>query len=227
MKNKEKSSIPLHILTPVIVLIFCISIFIIAMIKPYDKIKVYANLAFMDDLKTNPENISSGLVIRDNDIKTDYSGQTWDSGEFIRPKFGELYAVIKSDVFSVDVPVYWGSDSELFEKGACQSAGSVLLGDNGNSVISAHADTFFSELPKLKEGDSVTINTTYGEFVCTVKELISFNKKEKKYVAASKDTKLTMYTCKKDILGSSDERIGVVCEVTEKKFYNQAGGESE
>lgn len=227
MKSKKKSYVLLHVLTPFIVFILCTGIIIIAMIKPYDKIKVYANLAFMDNLKTTPEQLNSGLVIRDNEIETDYNGQTWESGKLIRPRFGELYAVIKSDAFSVDVPVYWGTDSALFEKGACQSAGSVLLGGKGNSVISAHEDTFFAELSNLKEGDTVTIYTGYGEFVCTVNELINFKKTEKKYVTASEETKLTMYTCKKDVLGSSDERIGVICEITEQKFYNQAGEESE
>lgn len=64
----------------------------------------------------------------------------------IYPQFGELFAIIKSDAFSVDVPVYWGSESELFEKGACQSSGSSLIGSSGNSVISAHEDTYFAEL---------------------------------------------------------------------------------
>ena len=226
MKNNKKSYVPIHILTPIIVLIICVGILMLVLIKPADKIKVYANLAFMDELKNTPDT-NSGLVIRDNNIVTDYNGQTWETGELIYPQFGELFAIIKSDAFSVDVPVYWGSESELFEKGACQSSGSSLIGSGGNSVISAHEDTYFAELKNLKEGDTLTVYTNYGEFECTVKELISFNKSETKYVAPSKDTKLTLYTCQKDVFGTSDKRVGVVCEITESKFYNKTGEESK
>ena len=48
-------------------------------------------------------------------------------------------------------------------------------------------------------------------------------KKDGKYVSPSASSKLTLYTCKKDILGNADERIGVICEPTEKKFYKKAG----
>lgn len=218
-KKSAGGSIVLHIATGFIVLTVCVGTLLIAMIKPSDRLKVYLNLAFMDELKTTPDSIGSGLVIRENEITDGYTGETSEKGEFIRPKYGEHYADIKCDALSHNVPVYWGSDIELFERGACQSTGSVIIGAEGNTVISAHEDTFFSDLNKLKVGDKIKINTTYGEFSYTVKELIAFNKKENKYVVPSKDTRLTLYTCKKDVFGSPDERIGVICELTEKRFY--------
>lgn len=216
---KENSKKALYMITPFILCFLCLGIFIVAMIKPYDKIKVYLNLAFMDDLKINPDGNTSGLVIRENEIKEDFSGETNENGEIVRPKFGELYAMIKSDKFDFDVPVYWGSDSQLFERGACQSTSSVLLGEDGNIVISAHEDTFFEKLNTLAVGDVITLNTNYGQFTYKVKELIEFQKEDNKYVVPSEESKLTLYTCKKDILGSPDGRIGVICELTEKKFY--------
>ena len=216
---KENSKKALYIITPFILCFLCLGIFIVAMIKPYDKIKVYLNLAFMDDLKINPDGNTSGLVIRENEIKEDFSGETNENGEIVRPKFGELYAMIKSDKFDFDVPVYWGSDSQLFERGACQSTSSVLLGEDGNIVISAHEDTFFEKLNTLAVGDVITLNTNYGQFTYKLKEIIEFQKEYNKYVVPSEESKLTLYTCKKDILGSPDGRIGVICELTEKKFY--------
>lgn len=218
-----KKSIAIHIITPFIVCLVCIGVLITAMIKPYDKLKVYLNLAFMDNLKITPDGSTQGLVIRENEIKEGVSPEESisDTGEVIRPQFAELYAMIKSDAFELDVPVYFGSNAELFERGACQSTGSVLVGEEGNTVISAHEDTFFSELSNLKIGDVITVNTNYGRFVYTVKELIEFEKNNNKYVNPSDETKLTLYTCKKDILGSPDGRIGVICEPTEKSFYTR------
>jgi len=223
--NSKIKSIVLHTVTPLIIASLVCSILLIVMIKPYDKAKVYLNIAFMDDLKTDPENINSGLIIRDNKIVEDYSGKTSDTGKILRPKYGEMYAIIKSESLSLDIPVYWGCDIELYERGACQSTGSVVVGDKGNSVISAHEDTYFSELTSLKKGDKVVIMTNYGEFTYKVKELISFNKNNNKYVVPTEDTRLTLYTCKKNVLGSSDGRVGVVCELTDKKFYVGAGEE--
>lgn len=226
-KKKNKGSFIVHFATPFILMGLCVGILMLAMIKPSDKLKVYLNLAFMDNLKTDPESAGSGLVVRDNEIIEEYNGETSESGEFVRPKFGELYAVMKCSAFDISIPVYWGSNSELYEHGACQSSGSVIIGDNGNTVISAHEDTFFSELYKLRENDTVTLKTNYGEFVYTVKEVITFNKKDGKYVSPTKDSRLTLYTCKKDILGSADERAGVICELTEKRFYNKGEGSSD
>ena len=227
MNSKQtKDGLFIHILTPFILLFICVGILIAAMIKPADKLKVYFNLAFMDNLKSTPDTASSGLVIRDNDIVDEYDGETFDEGEFIRPKFGEMYAELSAPAFENAIPVYWGSNSELYERGACQSSGSKIIGDKGNTVISAHEDTFFSELYKLKKDDKITLKTNYGVFVYTVTETIAFKKSDSKYVAPSDNEKLTLYTCKKNVLGSSDERIGVICEPAEKKFYKRAGEES-
>lgn len=219
--NKENKSILIYILTPFIVLFLCVGIAIVAAIKPYNKASVYLNLAFMDDFKTNPNDGLNGLIIKGGDIQLSYTGETSEEGELIIPSFGEQFAVLRSEPLGVSIPVYWGSGRELFERGACQATFSKLPGAVGNTVISAHEDTFFAELHSLDVGDTVTINTNYGEFVYTVTEKISFKKTDKKYVNPTEDTRLTLYTCKKDVLGSSDERIGVVCELTEKKFYVQ------
>ena len=245
MKNNSGKNILLYFLTPFIVLAVCLGTIILASLPFSDKLKVYKNLVFMDDLKTTTQ--TAGLnIIEHDDIPTDskpqndtyeegeiiyptfgeqyavLSGEVRDTGDFIRPSFGEQFAVISCDALEFDVPVYWGSSRELFERGACQSSGSVLPGDEGNTVISAHEDTFFNDLYKLEKGDKITVRTKYGEFVYTVSELIKFKNTDNKYVSPSKKTKLTLYTCKKDVLGSADERIGVICELTEKKFYKEA-----
>lgn len=220
MKKINKKSLALHIVTPLLLGAVCVGASAIAAVKPMDKLKVYANIAFMDSLKTDPGS-GSGLVIVDNDIILDYSGEMSETGEVIRPALGEMYAILSSDALELDIPVYWGSTAELLERGACQSSGSAVLGASGNTVISAHVDTFFAELDKLKEGDKITLSTNYGRFTYTVAELISFNSSNKKYIVPTEDDRLTLYTCKRDILGGSDQRIGVVCELTEKGFYTE------
>ncbi len=226
-KQSKKSSknIPLFIITPFLVFLVCAGITVAAAIKPMDKIKTYVNIAFMDSLKSNPLNDDSGLVIKENDIITDYSGITSETGEPDRPAFGELYALVNTDALGMNIPIYWGTTTELLEVGACQSSSSAVFGTKGNSVISAHVDTYFADLDKLKEGDEVTIYTNYGKFTYEVSELIQFTSKNKKYIAPTKDDRLTIYTCKRDLLGASDSRIGAVCKLTKREFYTEKEGE--
>ncbi|MBR6624337.1 MAG: class D sortase [Ruminococcus sp.] len=227
MKNNSRQSggLLIHIATPFILAAICMGIIMIALIKPSDKLQRYKGLVFMDELKLDPENIGSGLIIKDNKIEADDKNYTSDEGTVIRPVYAEHYADIICDVFETTVPVYWGSDVELFEIGACQSSGSSVFGEPGNSVVSAHVNTFFAELDKLSVGDKITVKTNYGRFVYTVRETISFKDTNKKYVIPTEDTRLTLYTCSKDIFGASDERIGVICDLTESKYYSEREGE--
>lgn len=225
--DKKTGHVILSVLTPVLIFFICTGVAVIGAIKPYNKISTYLNLAFMDNLKTVPETngVTAGLHIKENDIKVDYNSEFSDTGEVIRPSFGEQFAKLSSDKFELDVPVYWGSNSELFERGACQASNSVLPGETGNAVISAHVNTFFSELDKLSEGDKIELSTNYGIFTYEVTETIEFKKSNKKYVVPKDEEILTLYTCKPDVMGGSDIRIGVVCKITDRKFYAEPKGE--
>jgi len=223
--KKNKKNIPLHIVTPVLLTAVCAGIIAAAAVKPADKLKTYANIAFMGSLKLDPYDPSSdktnGLVIKDSDIELDYSGKTSETGEPERPAFGELYAVVSTDALGINVPVYWGTTPELLEHGACQSSSSSVFGLKGNSVVSAHVDTFFADLSSVKEGDTVTVYTNYGKFTYKVKELIEFGSDNRKYITPTEDDRLTLYTCKRELLGASDRRIGAICELTKKAFYTE------
>lgn len=217
MSNNKSINRVVTIVTPIIVLVVCACIMIVLAIKPYNALSKYLNLAFMDDMKVT--SATQGLIITENDIDTNYTGETSSTGEVIYPTFGEQYAVLNCPTASISVPVYWGSNSTLLEKGACQSSASAVIGDSGNSVIDAHVNTYFANLDSLQVGDTVTVTTTYGEFIYTVTEKIEFEKTNKSYVNPTTDNRLTLYTCKMDVLGSSDIRIGAVCTLTESRFY--------
>ena len=124
-------------------------------------------------------------------------------------------------------PVYWGGGAELLEEGACQTPASALLGASGNSVISAHVNTFFHDLNQLNVGDTVTAYTTYGKFTYEVTEQITFDASDKSYLKKTDDERLTLYTCEMQLLGSSSKRVGVVCKLTDKVFYTDAGTSAE
>lgn len=202
------------ILTPVLILIFTAAIMVIAAAHPFAKFKGLLSVAFgAKDF--------GDVTVKSDTIDTDYNGKTYDSGKIKYPVFGENYAILKSKALGGEVPVYRGSSTELLEKGACQSTSSPVLGKDGNVVIDAHVDTFFSDLDKCKPGEKVVLYTTYGRFTYKVRENIKFLKSDTSYILPKNENILTLYTCKKELLGSSDVRTGVVCKLEKSEFYEK------
>lgn len=222
MSSNKLTSLIIKIITPILIFAICVVITAVIIIKPYNKASMYLDIAFMDTLKTQAnDGTVSGLHIKENDIKLDETLPTSSEGEVIWPAFAEQYAVMRSDSLELSIPVYWGISNEILEKGACQQSDSTILGKDGNAVISAHVNTYFEDLNKLKTGDIITLTTKYGYFTYEVIESIEFNKKDKKYLIPTKDSRLTLYTCKNDVLGASDIRTGVICKLTDKQFYTE------
>lgn len=227
-EKQSKNHTVIWILTGIFLLILCIAVSIGVLITPYEKAKSYLNIIFMDqDMKIVPSSGLDGLVIKENEIETtpiadipEQEQQFYSDGQIIRPSFGEQYAVLKCEDIALSVPVYWGSSPELLERGACQSSSSVVLGETGNVVIDAHVNTFFADLPKLQTGNQIVLYTTYGIFTYEVSEQVQFENTDKKYVIPTETDRLTLYTCEAQVLGTSSTRIGVLCNLVSKQFYN-------
>ena len=91
VKKKKGAGVLVYILTGVFLLILCTAVSAVALIKPYEKVQTYLNIIFMDDMKIVPSTGLDGLVIKENEIKTEEAPEESlsDTGEIIRPSFGE------------------------------------------------------------------------------------------------------------------------------------------
>lgn len=231
MAEKKKPRIPVYFLTGLLLAVLCSAVIIAALTAPYERVKTYLNILFMDQKKITPSTGVNGLVITENEnIPTEADGtqaqtELLESGEIIRPSFGEQYAVLNIESAGINAPVYWGSSTELLERGACQTTSSVVIGEEGNVVIDAHVNTFFASLHDVAVGDTVVLYTEYGVFTYEARELVTFQNTDKKYVIPSEEDKLTLYTCEAQVLGTSATRIGVVCAPVSKLYY--PAGEKE
>ena len=224
--EKNQTNLPLaaQLLLPVLVTILCGGIVLLCAIRPYELGKTYLRVGFMDGSGTVSQGGTAGLNIMETDIDTNYTSETSPEGEVIIPAYGSQCAVLESEAIDLYVPVYWGGGSELLEQGACHTPASAALGSTGNSVISAHVNTFFHDLNQLEVGDVITAYTTYGKFTYEVSELIEFDSSDKSHLKKTEDDRLTLYTCEMQLLGSSSKRVGVVCKLTDKAFYQTAEG---
>lgn len=224
----KRSGALLYILTPFLLLLLTGGILILCyFLAPAHQLQKYLNIVFMDNLKTTTK--TAGLNIIEHDFNSDsVPEQTFETGVISYPVFGEQYAMLEIESIGLNVGVFYGVNPELLERGACHSTQSAVIGEIGNAVIDAHVNTFFSELSEVQPGDKVVVYTSYGRFVYEVSEQIEFSKTDKRYVAVTRDAEyLTLYTCKPQVLGSSDQRIGIRCVPVEKQFFQQAEGGSQ
>lgn len=216
----EETPVLPYVLTPLLILILCGGIIaLVWCFAPTHSVEKYLNLAFMDDLKTT--SVSAGLKITELQIPKDTPAETYEKGKILYPTFGQQYASLFCEETGLSVGVFFGTNSELLKRGACQSTQSSVPGTGGNTVIDAHVNTYFADLNKLKEGDTVVLYTSYGKFTYRVKETISFAKSDTKYLRQTKTDCLTLYTCAPQVLGGSDQRIGVRCEQVSAQYYEQ------
>ncbi|MGN0582039.1 MAG: class D sortase [Oscillospiraceae bacterium] len=224
-EKKERKKIPaaVQIIMPFFVTVLCSAAIVLAMLGPSEKIKTWYKVAFMDENKTIPQSDGiAGLNIVETDIDTDYRGETVSEGSPVLSEYGSQCAVLECKALNMYVPVYWGLGSELLEKGAVNSPASAIIGAKGNTVISAHVNTFFSNLSDIKENDEVILYTDYGRFTYKVRDLISFKSSDKKYLKMTEEDVLTLYTCEMNLLSESDIRVGAVCTLEKKEFYKNA-----
>lgn len=218
--ERENKSLAIKLLLPLLIAVFCGSIIFLLSIRPYEKIKTYLQIGFMDNNTVIPEsNGIAGLNIVQTDIDTKYSGQVSEKGEIVYPEYGTQYAVIECESADIYAPVYWGGGADLLALGACNTPSSVVAGGEGNTVISAHVNTFFRDLSKVIIGDTVTLYTDYGRFTYKAVEQIEFHSTDKSYIRKKDDNRLTLYTCEQDLLAESSKRICVVCCLEKSEFY--------
>ncbi len=216
-----------RIAMPFLITAFCGGVLFLLSLRPYEKAQTYLKVAFMDNNNVIPQSEGiAGLNIVQTDIDTDFAGETFEKGEVVYPEYGTQYAVVECESADIFAPVYWGGGSELLELGGCNTPSSVPAGGEGNTVISAHVNTFFAGLDKVKTGDKVTVYTDYGRFTYKVTELISFNASDKKYLKKGTRDILTLYTCERDLLAESDKRTGCICELEKREFYTEAKGDA-
>ena len=226
MKENKKTSLAVWIVLPLLITVLCGAVIFLCSIRPYEKLETYVKMVFMDNNTVIPRGDGiEGLTIVKTDIDTDYSGETYAEGEAGYPEYGTQYAVLECEKADMFVPVYWGIVSELLELGGCNTPSSMPAGADGNTVISAHVNTFFHDLDKLEKGDKLTIYTAYGRFSYTVSEKIEFASDDKKYLKKSENNILTLYTCEKELLSEAENRIGVICTLDKKEFYKEAVNE--
>lgn len=141
-----------------------------------------------------------------------------ENKEAMYPTNGLEYGTITCSEIDLNVPLYYGDSNSIFKKGAGQYTGDAVKtgipGQGNPIIIGGHDMTFFAPLADVKEGQVITINTSYGVFEYKVTKTKVAKYDDKSAYATFKGEKLVLYTCYPmgALFGQKDDRFFVYAD---------------
>lgn len=134
-----------------------------------------------------------------------------------RPSIGEEIGELTIPKISASLPIFHGTDEDELEKGVGHFAGSVLPGENDNSVLSGHRDTVFRKLGDVTVGDLLVVNTSAGEFTYKVRKVRIVDADDRTVIVPKPRATLTVTTCYPfDYIGDAPQRYILVGDLVRK-----------
>ncbi len=111
------------------------------------------------------------------------------------PKVGDVIGKITIPALKTILPIIEGTGDGELKRGVGHFIGSVLPGENDNSVLAGHRDSVFSQLGKLTLGDLVVIRTSAGEFTYQVIKFRIVQADDRTVIVPTPTAILTLSTC--------------------------------
>jgi sortase A len=137
----------------------------------------------------------------------------------IPPKKGEMIGNLIIPKLGVTLPIYHGTDEDELERGVGHFAGSVLPGEDDNSVLAGHRDTVFRRLGEVGVNDLLIVETSAGRFTYKVRKVRIVDQNDRTVIVPKPKATLTLSTCYPfDFVGSAPERYVLVADLKEKKL---------
>lgn len=134
-----------------------------------------------------------------------------------QPKIGEQVGELYIPKLNATFPIFHGSNEDELAQGVGHFAGSVLPGEQDNSVLAGHNDTVFRNLDKVGENDLLIVTTSAGEFTYKVKKVRIVDKDDRTVIVPKPRPTLTLVTCYPfNMLGDAPERYILVAELKTK-----------
>ncbi len=111
------------------------------------------------------------------------------------PHLGARIGTITLPTLGLSWPIYQGTTSTQLAKGVGHFIGSVLPGQNDNTVLSGHRTTVFNRLGELKRGQSVFIESSAGTFTYVIRSFRIVMRTDKTVIVHKDHGVLTLTTC--------------------------------
>lgn len=116
----------------------------------------------------------------------------------------------------LDAIVIEGTSRKQLALGPGHMERTALPGETGNSVITAHRDTFFRHIYELNKGDEIRVRRSGRTFTYQVTGKKIVQPSDNSVLAPSSDAKLTLITCYPTYyIGPAPERLVVFSKLVE------------
>ncbi|MBM7587016.1 sortase A [Bacillus pakistanensis] len=156
-------------------------------------------------------------------IASEVSGEPNDTSLYAhKPKIGEEIGTLTIPKLEQSLAIYHGANEDELEKGVGHYHGSVLPGENDNSVLSGHRDTVFRQLGEVKIGDMLVVTTEAGEFTYKVQKIRIVDPDDRTIVVPKPRATLTVSTCYPfRFIGPAPERYVLISTLVDSKIYSK------
>ncbi|PKQ19329.1 MAG: class D sortase [Actinobacteria bacterium HGW-Actinobacteria-6] len=130
------------------------------------------------------------------------------------PAPGDTIGSLSIPVLKQEIPIIEGTGTKELKKGVGHFIGSVLPGVSDNCVLSAHRDTYFANLGKVKVGDQLIVKTVIASYTYEVSEIRIVDKDDRTVIVPKDHGVLTLSTCYPfDFVGSAPDRYIVSADL--------------
>ncbi|MEK4669290.1 class D sortase [Niallia sp. FSL R7-0271] len=135
------------------------------------------------------------------------------------PTVGDYMGDLLIPKLEATLPIIHGTDEDELEKGVGHFAGSVMPGEEDNTVLSGHRDTVFRRLGEVGKGDLLTVKTAAGEFTYKVKRVRIVDKDDRTVIVPKPKATLTVTTCYPfNYIGDAPKRYILVADLVDKQL---------
>lgn len=136
----------------------------------------------------------------------------------VRPTIGENIGELYIPKLDAVLPIFHGTNEDELEKGVGHFAGSVLPGENDNSVLAGHRDTVFRKLGEVSLNDELIVETSAGTFTYIVRDVRIVDSDDRTVIVSMPKATLTLSTCYPfTFIGPAPQRYVLVADLVSAK----------
>ncbi len=209
MHKKNKSNIMRATIKSIIVaLMYSIIIFAIIYLLFSDSISKAISIVDMISVDTSKKILKDVKINLDTKNLENY------------PEYGAKYGSIKIPSLNINLGLYYGDTLAILRYGVGHSSGSYFPGEGGSVVCMGHnTKGMLRELPQIKNGEKIIIETTYGIYTYEVYEtgVVEQTKLDAVQIQREKEI-LMLYTCYPvNSIGHAKNRFIVYANLVEEQ----------
>lgn len=207
-KNKIHKNVKKFLIVPVIMSAA------ICLISAAIAFPLLSDAAALSNLLLSDKQVDYSKSFENIFVPTTNDEDTVDASDVEFPSVDKQFGELKIKDRNVNTKLFFGDGSIPLQNGVGVYAGSFIPGYGKTILVAGHNNTFFNGLKNVKNGDIISIATSYGNYKYKIRDTKILNADSKKvYDLNKKEENLILYTCYPfDTLGLTEKRFFVYAD---------------